>query len=168
MKYRITIIAMVCALNSCSSITATKEDGGTILIAKRGSALKTFPEDTRISGAVADELGNIHNGGIARDYSVSGILSVWDVKRNVDVITVKFWEIPGPLETLDVSTISTSDFLINGGAITFSGLNVTNYEVEFTADTPLTGNEIITISGDIKDDAGNLHNYGVEIIHTFR
>ncbi len=125
-------------------------------------------ENITISGTIADQLGNVHNGGIARDYSVSGILSVWDVKYSGDVVTVKFWEIPGPLEKLNPLTINESDFLINGGAISFSGLNVKDYEVKFTADTPLNGDEIISILGDIKDLDGNIHNYGVAVTHGFR
>lgn len=52
MKYIAIIISIVCVLSSCSSIEATRESDGTILIAQRGSALKIFPQDMRISGAV--------------------------------------------------------------------------------------------------------------------
>lgn len=129
-------------------------------------------ETFTISGNVQDASGNIHNGGIARDYSAGGILSIWDVKQQGDKVNVKFWEIPelpDALEVLDPTTVDASDFQINGGAITFSSFQMKNdYEVEFTSDTPLTGDEVITISGDIQDKAGNFHNYNVAVQHTFR
>ena len=52
MKFIILTLPMVCAFSSCSSIEATRESKGTILVAQQGSALKTFPEDTRITGAI--------------------------------------------------------------------------------------------------------------------
>ncbi len=132
----------------------------------------TGDETITISGTVTDRLGNIHNGGIERDYSVLGLLTVWDVKNNSGLINVKFWEVldqPIELEILDTSTVSADDFLIDGGAITFSDFRMKNdYEVEFTADTPLTGDEVITISGEIQDVGGNIHNYGIAVSHTFR
>ena len=128
-------------------------------------------ETITVSGTVQDKSGNVHNSGFPRDYSIAGVLSVWDVKMKDDKVTVKFWEIadlPSGQDVLDPSTIDASDFQINGGAISFSGLEIKDYEVKFTADTPLSGDEVITIFGGIQDLAGNYHNYNVAVMHTFR
>lgn len=128
-------------------------------------------ETITISGDVSDRLGNVHNGGAARTYAVAGVLSVWDVTMKDDKVTVKFWELEdlaSDEEVLDPSTIDATDFQIDGGAVSFSGLEIKDYEVKFTADTPLDGDEVITVSGDIQDKAGNVHNDGVAVQHTFR
>ncbi|MCD6598222.1 MAG: hypothetical protein J7L04_11065, partial [Bacteroidales bacterium] len=98
---------------------------------------------------------------------VAGILSVLKVKRHrhyVNKIIIEF------SKKLDSSTVSESDFLINDGTIGFCWfeLKANDKTVECEAKSNLNGDELITISGDIKDIEGNLHNNGIAVTHGFR
>jgi len=113
-------------------------------------------------GTVEDLAGNAYSGPSSWNFSVipaSDLIAV-SVSYSGRVIRVEF------SEHLDPSTVSESDFAINGGSITFDHLIMEDEStVKFIADSNINGTEKISVSGTIKDIYGISHNNGVTAIY---
>lgn len=114
-------------------------------------------------GTVEDLAGNAYSGLTSWNFSVipaSDLIAV-SVTHSGRVIRVEF------SEHLDPSTVSESDFTINGGSITFKNLIMEDEStVKFIANSNINGTAEISVSGTIKDIYGISHNNGVTAIYT--
>ncbi len=142
---------------------------GTTLISEH--TLQFVPQNDLIQGSnytvtllgtVEDLTGNAYSGPTSWSFSVlpaSDLIAV-SVTYSGKVIRVEF------SEHLDPSTVSESDFAINGGSITFDHLIMQDEStVKFIADSKINGTEKISVSGNIKDIYGISHNNGVTAIY---
>ncbi len=136
-----------------------------------GNSLRFVPESDLVPGAnytvtlvgtVEDLAGNAYSGPTSWSFSVlpaSDLIAV-SVTHSSRVIRIVF------SEHLDPSTVSESDFAINGGSITFDHLIMQDEStVKFVADSKINGTEKISVSGNIKDIYGISHNNGVTAIY---
>jgi len=113
-------------------------------------------------GTVEDLAGNAYGGLTSWDFSVipASELKVISVTRSGRVIRIEF------SADLNTSTVSESDFAIDEGLITFDYLIMLNdYTVKFVADSTISGDENISVSGTIEDIYGNNHNNGVPAVY---
>jgi len=117
-----------------------------------------------MQGSVEDLVGNAYSGLTNWNFSVipASDLRVVTVSHSGRTIRIDF------SEDLNTSTVSVSDFAINDGSITFDHLIIQDdHSVKFVADSTISGDENISVSGMIEDIYGNSHNDGIDAIYTF-
>jgi len=117
-----------------------------------------------LQGTVEDLAGNAYSGLTSWNFSVipASDLRVVGVSYSGKTIRIEF------SEDLNTSTVSESDFSINEGSITFDHLlMLDDHTVKFVADSAISGDENISVSGTIEDIYGNSHNDGIDAIYTF-
>ncbi len=113
-------------------------------------------------GTVEDLAGNAYSGLTNWHFSVipAADLDVVLVSHSGRVIRVEF------SEHLDPSTVSASDFAINGDPLAFDHLILEEENlVKFISKSKIDGTEKIRVSGTIQDIYGNSHNNGVTAIY---
>ncbi len=111
-----------------------------------------------MQGIVEDLAGNVYSGMSNWSFSIipASELKVVSVTHTGRAIRVVF------SEDLNTSTVSASDFAINGGSITFHTFLIKDeIEVQFIADSDINGTENISVSGTIQDINGVSLNGGI-------
>lgn len=137
-------------------VGSTSVTGNTLWFIPDSDLSEDHNYTVNIQGAIKDLSGNVYTGQTSWSFVVEAF-KVSRVSRFGDLVRVSF------SNYLDSATVSESDFEIDFGAITFHSFNYTNFLklVTFRSDTPLTGSEIISVSGTIKDTMGNSVNNGI-------
>jgi len=147
--------------NTTVNGTMTINDN-TLRFVPEGNLIQGSNYTVALQGTVEDLAGNAYDGLTSWNFSVipASDLRAVSVTYSGKVIRVEF------SEYLDPSTVSESDFAINGGSITFKHLIMEDKNiVKFIADSNINGTEEISVSGTIKDIYGNSHNNGVTAIY---
>ncbi len=140
----------------------TTISGSTLYFIPQSDLVQDSNYTVTLQGTVEDLAGNDYGGLRSWNFSIIPVsdLRVVSASHSGKVIRIEF------SEDLNASTVSESDFAINGGSITFDHLIIqNNHTVKFVADSNLSGTEDISVSGTIKDIYGNSHNNGVTAIY---
>lgn len=148
-----------------SVVNGISEVIGSTLRFTADSDLAAGDYTVRLVGSVQDVVPNIYVGQTSWDFSVEhpGDLTVSKVTGWNQMISIWF------SEKLDKSTVSESDFSIDGGSVAISSFSYTDFlkVVTLVVDSDLSGDETISVSGTIRDNNGNYHNDGSAAEYSF-